>query len=280
MVSTAETPSIASKIRHLSWSKVQTYLQCPRRFAFHYLEDAPEERRSASLIFGGAIHRAIESIPEAKLAGQPTPTQAQLVDAYRQAWNEEVTESPVLHFSKGEDAGSLTDLAGRMLEAFLGHEKQDADHRQVIGIEHEAKFNLIADAPPVLARIDLLEISEHGSDLVVTDFKTAKCSWSESKVCESLPQVVIYAHAVLPILRELGAKRIVPRFVVLTKGKKPKVQVLTPTATQNDVTKLKQTVTDVWNSIQQGVFVRREGWQCAGCPFRDRCMKGGCGAGS
>ena len=73
-------------------------------------------------------------------------------------------------------------------------------------------------------------------------------------------------------MRELGANRILTRFVVVTKGKKPAVQVLQPQASQDDVTRLKQTVSGTWSAIKTGLFVKRESWQCSSCPFRRQCL--------
>lgn len=73
------------------------------------------------------------------------------------------------------------------------------------------------------------------------------------------------------LLRALGAKRIVPQLVVVTKAKTPKVQILRPQASQSDVEKLKALATDVWRAIQSEHWMPREGWQCSSCPFRDAC---------
>jgi hypothetical protein len=153
----------------------------------------------------------------------------------------------------------------------LAHLSEAGPQGEVIAIEHEAEFRLLPDAPPFKARLDLLEVRD--DELVITDFKTSRCSWSEQKVRDNLPQIVIYAHAASQIIRDLGVRRVIPRFVVLTKGASPKVQVLKPQASQSDVDRLKSLTADVWNAVQAGACVRREGWQCKGCPFRERCNR-------
>jgi hypothetical protein len=64
----------------------------------------------------------------------------------------------------------------------------------------------------------------------------------------------------------------VPRFLVVTKAKTPAIQVLEPQAAQADVDRLKRQVSDTWAAIQAGVFVQRESWQCAQCPYKRRCL--------
>ena len=85
-------------------------------------------------------------------------------------------------------------------------------------------------------------------------------------------KLVMYAHGLMPLLREVGATRIVPRFVVITKAKKSVVQVFQPTATRDDAARLKLTVGETWSAIQSGVFPRRESWACTQCPYRRRCL--------
>ena len=60
--------------------------------------------------------------------------------------------------------------------------------------------------------------------------------------------------------------------MVVTKAKKPAVQVLEPKAGQEDVERLKRMVTETWDAITKEVFVQRESWGCAQCPYRKRCL--------
>src|SRR6185295_17156681 len=113
---------------------------------------------------------------------------------------------------------------------------------QVISIEHANRFRLLADVPPIESHVDLLELQ--GTNLVVSDLKSSRSRWNEAKVQESIPQLVLYATGLLPLMRELGANRIVTKFVVVTKAKKPAVQIIQPQASQDDVVRLRQTVSE------------------------------------
>ena len=270
MVSIATEPVVVTKtaITHLSWSKIQAYLMCPRQLAFR-LEEAPRERVSAALIFGGAIHAASELIHEARLAGAALPAVSDLLNAYDRAWKEREKAEPPIEFAKTENVESLRELAERMLDAYLVF-VQSRPNSEVIAIEHESDFLLLPDVPPFKVRLDLLE--RVGDELHVSDLKTARSLWNDDKVSEHLPQVIAYSMAAAGIARQLGL-RIVPEFVVVTKAKSPKVQVLTPSASQEDVARLRNLVADVWKGIQSGTFPARIGWQCKGCAYRDRCKK-------
>jgi len=256
---------------HLSYSSITTYQACPKKFAFKYIEKRAEGFTPSYFAFGGAFHKAVELVHEAMIVGEPLPHVDELVNAFDRAWSELVADRPLVKFAKNEDAGSLRVLARMMLSAFREHTLASQDvASQIIAIEHAVRFRLLAGVPPIEMRLDLLEL--RGTDLVVSDWKTSRSRWNDSKVTEGLPQLVLYAHGLMPLLRELGATRIVPRFVAVTKAKKPVVQVLQPVATQDDVVRLKQTFAGTWTAIQSGAFPRKESWACSHCPFMQPCL--------
>ena len=270
---TSEAPPTKSAVAidHLSFSSIKTYQACPKKFAFKYLEKLPEEFTPSYFVFGGAFHKAVERVHEAMIVGDPLPCVDELVESYDRAWSELIAERPLVKFGKKEDTQSLRAMATRMLSAFREHTLASQDEAsKIIAIEHAVRFRLLSDVPPIEMRLDLLEL--RGNDLIVSDWKTSKARWNDAKIIEGLPQLVLYAHGLMPLLRELGATRIVPRFVAVTKAKKPAVQVLEPTATQADVTRLKQSVAETWNGIKNGVFHRQESWACAHCPYKGHCF--------
>jgi RecB family exonuclease len=251
-----------------TWSRLQTYRVCPRKFWYRYILQARREHRSASLVFGSAIHREIECAYEARLEGRDTPDLALLAN-YDQYWEETIAVSPTLTYGKTEDPESLRALAVRMMSAYQAH--MAADNAEVIGTEVGVGARLTPGTPPLQGRIDLIEIK--GTDLILTDFKTSRSRWNDVKARESLPQLIIYAMAAMPLVPALDVKRIVPRFVIITKAKNPVVQVISPQASNADVAKLREFVSETWASIAGGTnYPRHESWQCKQCPYAKRCL--------
>ena len=261
-------PKPRSTIKHLSWSGISEYRLCPRRFYFRKIVCIPEESRSATLVFGGAIHKAVESVYEAKLEGRKAPNARALLAAYDSAWDAEADNGPEITYPKGESQDTLRETAGKMLTALRKHALKQQG--QIVAIEHESLFVLVPGVVPLKARIDLVEIE--GDSLVLSDWKTSKSRWSDSKTVEALPQLVIYAAATASLVREFDLKRIKPRFVVVTKARTTVIQVLEPQASQTDVVRVKELVSETADAIQKGVFPRREGWPCNYCPFVKRCL--------
>lgn len=259
-----------NEIRTLSWSRLQTYLQCPKKFNFHYMEKRPHERTSSSLIFGSALHHAIEQINESRLAFDILPNVETAMQSFKESWETE-SAGKTLHYGKNETVESLVMQAERMLTAYLEHQSQQQGS-QIIAVEHEATFTLTSELPLFQTRLDLIELRD--GDLVITDYKTSKSPYTEDKIREAWPQVIAYSAAAMPLLRALGAKRIVPQLVVITKARRPKIQVIRPQSSQADVDRLKTLAAEVWKAIQNENWMPRESWMCKSCPFRDEC-KGG-----
>ena len=196
------------------------------------------------------------------------PTLDSLLAAYNDAWRQ-ATEGPSpIQYGKKEDEHLLRGLATRMLLAYRRH--SEGQTGEVIAIEHAARFKLVPDAPPLEARLDLVEVE--GDALALTDLKTSRSAWNEQAIREHVPQLVLYAHSGDALRRGLGLKRVKPRFVVVTKARDPKIQVIESAVCQGDVDRLKETVAETWHAIKAGAFVRREGWHCQSCPFRKRCL--------
>ena len=267
-------PKTASLPDHLSFSSIRLFQNCSRRWAYRYYEQVPEEFKASSLLFGSAFHETVEKIHQCRLENSKIPTVDDLLTVYDETWTRESQALPI-QFCKDEDEASLRKLAELMLCAFVEYANLEAtlpDASQIISIEHKNRHRLLADVPPIESRIDLLELQ--GTNLIVSDLKTSRSRWNDSKVQESLGQLVLYATGLLPLMHALGAKRIITKFIVVTKAaKNPVVQVLqAQPSNEDDVTRLKQTVAATWNAIKKEAFVRSEGWQCAQCPYRRRCL--------
>ena len=58
----APPPVSPATLDHISYSSVKTYQTCPRKFAFKYIEQVPEEFKPSSLAFGSAFHTAVERV--------------------------------------------------------------------------------------------------------------------------------------------------------------------------------------------------------------------------
>ncbi|QDU30684.1 PD-(D/E)XK nuclease superfamily protein [Anatilimnocola aggregata] len=153
---------------YLSFSSIRTYQSCPLKYFFKYIAGLPEESVSASLVFGSAIHRAIEHLYRQQMIGGAAPGVDELLTHYQAEWQER--DAKPVRFGREDDAAALTDLAARMLTAFRESELAKPSGT-ILAIEEELRGPLISGLPDLLGRVDL--IVETPSELLVSDWKSA-----------------------------------------------------------------------------------------------------------
>src|SRR5713226_5694724 len=102
--------------RPLSISQIQTYLLCPLKYRFTYIDRIPKPWRTASLSFGSSIHAALEWFHKERLQGQ-SPTPAEVLAVFEADWYAQNLEPLV--FPEKESKEELTEKGRAMLGVYL-----------------------------------------------------------------------------------------------------------------------------------------------------------------
>ena len=254
---------------YISYSAISTYQRCPLRYYFNYVAKLAPKFKSSSLIFGGAIHRALEYHCRRAFEGTAPPSIDELVSVYERAWS---TESTIpVKFGKSESAESLRDLAQRMLAAFQASEVSKLD-TTVLAIEEEFRAPVVPGCPDLLGRVDLVGFDRNV--LRIIDFKTSRSKWNEAKVQESAPQMLLYAELLRPLAAGLGVRDVRLEWIVITKTKQPVVETHTLTPEPRQIARTKTVVRRAWDAIAAGHFYPSpSSMSCAGCPYWTACQK-------
>jgi RecB family exonuclease len=256
---------------YLSYSQVTTYQACPLKWHFQYVAQLPHEQVSASLVFGGAIHAAIEHYYLAIIAGEDPPDPDQLLHVFDRAWKADAT-APV-RFGKDESLDSLRELAGRMLAAFL-HSESAVVQGAIVAVEEEIRATYIDGVPDLLARVDLIGITPGA--LVVRDFKTSRSAWSADKLADAAPQLLLYGDLATSIAEQFGDQPVRMEFVVLTKTKAPVVESLTVEPDAHRLARGRHIIEQVWGSMNAGhIYPNPSPLNCTSCPFQRACRQWG-----
>lgn len=250
---------------YISFSAIRTYQQCPLRYFFKYIAGLPEESVSAHLLFGSAIHRAVEHHFRRLLEGEPAPSRDELIAHYREGWND---RSAPIRFSKDDNADSFNVLADRMLQAFAASSIARPAGR-ILAVEETLRGNVIPGLPDVLGRVDL--ILETPDELVISDWKTSRARYSQDQVEDSTEQLLLYSE----LAKEFApGKRMRLEFAVLTKTKEVQIDQHSAAADPLRVDRIKRIVERVWRAIEAEHFYPAPStMNCGGCPFRDPCRK-------
>jgi putative RecB family exonuclease len=246
---------------HLSYSQINTYLTCPLKFKFHYIDRIEPPFVSSALAFGSCIHEAVGAFNQSCLEGDPLSA-GQIHDVYRQVWESHAKERPIRFFN-GESEQSLSAKAQRMLEVF----REAFDPAvQIIGIEEPFEVDLGKRIPPLVGWIDTVELAPNGTVSVI-DLKTASKRYSDQTVHANM-QLTCYSLGA-QVLGFNGDIRF--RLDVLLKTQNPELIRYETTRTDADRERFLKLVKNVWQGMKKEIFFPKEDWQCAQCPFADHC---------
>ena len=251
---------------YISWSAISTFRSCPLKYWFRYVAGLPEESVSAALVFGTGIHAAIETVYRAELAGEAKTDVEQLMFAYRSAWLPH--EPDKIQFGSTETRSSLDALAGKILTAFLASPAASVQGR-VLGVEEEIRGTVIEGVPDLFGRIDLL--AEDHDRLVLTDFKTSRAKWGPEQADDASEQLVLYSKLAG---EPAPGKKLVTRFLVLTKTKEPVVEEHVRQVEPEKLTRTLVGVERVWRASESGVVSPDPSQTVrASCGYRRACER-------
>jgi putative RecB family exonuclease len=257
--------SVVGKDRdYVSFSSIRTYQACPLRYFFRYIAGLSEESVAATLVFGTAIHRAIEHHFRETMAGNAPPSTDSLVEHYEAGWLER--DNTIVRFGKEETRQTLDVTARRMLEAFAVSEMAKPVGR-ILAVEETLRGPVIPGLPDLLGRIDL--IVETDAELIISDWKTSRSRWNTEQVEESTEQLLLYSE----LAKDFApGKTVRLEFAVLTKTKEVAIDQHLAVVDPWRVERTRRVVQHVWQAIQDGNFYPAPSpMNCPGCPFREPC---------
>ena len=251
--------------RHLSYSALRLYASCPLRYYFKYVVGLPETTVTSSLVFGSAIHGALQFHFEQRLAGNAAPDLDALLDAFWEDWR--TREPAAIQFNKGEDLNSVGVMADRLLRTFQTSSLAQTTGR-ILGVEEEVRGVLVPGVPELLARIDL--ILEQDDAIEVYDFKTARSAWGSDEASGPINQLVLYSELVRPLA---GGKPLRLAFAVLTKTKTPEFSVHPVAIDPGQVDRTRRVIERIWHAIQAAhIYPNPSPINCTQCPFKEPCV--------
>ncbi|MEI7835661.1 MAG: PD-(D/E)XK nuclease family protein [Planctomycetota bacterium] len=252
---------------YISWSQISCFRRCPAQYAFRYAKRVPPEFLPEALKFGSAVHSAIETFCRGLMEGIELSA-AELQQAYRLNWDDPKDSAVPIKFNKGQDAATLYDLAGRMLEAFLDSPLAKPSGR-ILAIEETVCGSVDDELPDVLARVDMVHADREF--LHVVDYKTSRSRWNETKAAEAAEQLILYRDLMGGMAKSLG-KPVCLGFGVITKAKNPVAEYLPVFDRPGHMERLVGTIRQVWSAVVAGNFYPNPSpMNCSTCSYKGRC---------
>lgn len=240
----------AAQPMRLSFSRVDTYQQCPLRFRFAYLDKLPSEP-SPHLSWGTSVHRAIEAWWSQKLPAAP-PVDV-LLQALYDCWDDTGFEGMAR-----EDKIAWYRHAQDVLRRH--HERHAPSFVPAVASEEWFALQLGPDIE-VVGSIDHVARTD-GGGIGIVDWKTSKRAKTRQDVRGSL-QLAIYALAAV----ELWGHE--PEWVALdfvVSG----VRVAVPRE-EIDTDAAVATISEVAERVRAEAFTPSPSRLCDWCDFRSLC---------
>jgi len=259
-----ETVEKLREAPHWSYTSLNTYLQCPMKYALRYIEQAPVERIGACFPFGRAFHTALSM--RALNGSSFTLTEAK--DFFAEVFKSETDAAgPALTYKDGESFDGCIGKAGEMLTVAFENWQDDYTVKRV---GEPFSVTIPGVAHPLIGEFDLV-VEEGGREPCIVDWKTSSSRWPMGKA-DFERQATAYCYA----YRQLHGHNPLFRYDVFTKTKQPQIGSWYTVRTEDELSRFEDLCRQVERCVNAGAFYRNESqMNCGDCPYRDQCRKGG-----
>jgi len=252
-------------IEHLSYSSISTYLLCPRSWKYRYL-DKVKTPTAANLIFGSAVHHAIEEYVITNTAGNVVQYPAEIFAA---DWPERVAREGNISWGD-DDATKMGAMGAALLRAALPtiDTLRPLLYHDRLAIEEKVFLKVPGVPLPVVGYIDIIT-----QDGVAGDFKTSSRKWDAGKAAQET-QPLFYLAALNQAGFDLNPEHKF-RHYVLVKTKTPAVQVIETAYSLADILRNLEQIREVYQAITKNVFpCNTSTWKCSvkWCEYWSMCQ--------
>ncbi len=259
---------------HVSYSQIFTYLNCSLKFKFQYVENRPAERVSIALVFGSAIHSAIERYYHSLTnKGVVEPLEA-ICEVFEESFEGdfEKRDAPIIYKKETPNQKSAIETGKGLLKVF--YENIDMTGFEIVAIELPLTARLYTDEKQptelILTGIIDLLLKDIKGNLIAVDHKTAKQSYAQETVDEDL-QMTSYAYLLASNKYVFPTADVHCRFDVMRKLKTPKFEQYYTVRTSAHRRRFAKLTSAILAGIDAKIFIPNRTWLCSDCQFIGAC---------
>jgi putative RecB family exonuclease len=244
----------------LSHSSISTYMSCPKKWYFSYVEKREREQTPATLV-GGLVHQILEQIYQ-------LPAEERTLDLAKYLSKElwPSLEEDEYFAKHGMTEDQRLEYKHLVWDNVAGiFEMEDPSQVEVYAVEQELYVHF-GDLP-IIGFVDRMDVK--GDTVDIVDYKSGSPG-AERYRPKKLKQVQLYAAMAR---EQLGLKP--GRVRLLFPAHNESIEA---DATDKSMTKIVKEVTGVWSDIKSSIdkdeYPASVGPLCAWCDFVNECPKG------
>ncbi len=248
--------------RVFSISQVNTYLGCPLKYRFQYVDKIPRPWRVAAMAFGTSVHAAVEWFHKERLAGR-SPELTQVLQVFDADWYAQNTEPLV--FSDRESREGLAEKGRAMLQLYV----ESTNGTKPVAVEQPFELDLVDPETGEVLDVRLrgvVDLVEEGDVLV--DLKTAGRTLESGGLDRHL-QLSTYALAFLLLRGQIPKLRL----DMLLKTTKPRLERHETTRSLEDLGWTARLIREVSLAIETEHFFPNPSWRCTECEYFAHCQQ-------
>lgn len=233
---------------HLSFSRIDRYLECPEQYRLYYLEGFRPKDPSAALVFGQTIHQSLAFF---------FATQGDPVAFFIKAWG--ALEQASIRYAARATWNGLLQTGQTLLKKFMDEELPHLG--TVMASERAFELAIPNVDVPFIGVIDLVALKQ--GKFAVVDFKTSSSSYPDHEVALS-DQLTAYSLAE-PEASEAA-------LCVFVKTKEPRIEWYVSKRNGPQLTEFLRKAEYVAREIKSQHFYKRPGTWCSWCDFLPICL--------
>lgn len=247
---------------HFSVSQLNTYLACPLKYRFSYVDQIPKPFKPSGLALGSSLHAAIafwhkEMIKRKRPVDAKTLLKVFRADFYAQALDK-------LRFNPRETQNQLLKMGQELLllytQSFPPDNLKEVEMRFEVPLAN-LKTGEVLDVP-LLGFIDQVK-----NDDTVVELKSQKRALDEASLHNHL-QLTAYSYA----YEHLFNQRPKLELVSLIKTKRPRIERLQTKRGEADYLRFFLLANELLRGIGNGAFYPIRCWMCTDCQYQKVCQ--------
>lgn len=256
---------------HISISQLNEWLGCQQQYAYHRIEKLPACDLSGAMIFGSAVHTAIEAYYKGRILAKEVGL-VEMTQVF-ELYVHETEQESIINWKSTKE--TEIEKAKKIFEVFL----EGQTWNRPLEVEKMIRLEIEGLEVPLIGRIDLIEEDPRTGEIIIVDFKTAAAKpylnsgggvINDIDGNDQLTAYGIWAQ------KEFPEHGIGMRLDFLVKTKEPSYLKLKTSRSEAQESALMESLRRTWNQINMaraGVIspVAVRSFRCSGCGYRNIC---------